>query len=233
MTDTKNRALKTAFPLTVPIMAAFAFLGLSYGILMNQAGFNFVYPFVCSLLIFAGSIEFMTIGMLATTFDPINVLLLTLIVNARHVFYGISSLERFKSCDWKKWYLIFGMCDGTFSILSNAEIPDDVDKDWFMFFVTGLIHLYWVIAATIGGIVGSFITVEINGLSFVMTALFIVLFLDRVFKEEDHFSSLAGVVISIICLIIFGSEHFILPTMLMLLIVIIGKTKQKRRERLV
>ena len=162
----KIKALKAAFPYTIPIFAGFWFLALAYGILMNQSGFSFVYPMLMSLLIFGGSLEFIVVSMLLSAFAPLEALTVTLLVQARHLFYGITMLDRFKGMGWKKFYLIFGMCDETFSINYTAEIPDDVDRGWFMFWVTALNHFYWVSGATIGGLVGSMLTFNTEGLGF-------------------------------------------------------------------
>ena len=136
----KRNAFKAAFPYTIPIFAGFWFLGLAYGIYMNASGFSFVYPMLMSLLIFGGSLEFVAVEMLLSPFAPLQVLIMTLLIQARHLFYGISMLDKYKGMGWKKFYLIFGMCDETFSINYTAKIPPDVDRGWFMFFVTLLNH---------------------------------------------------------------------------------------------
>ena len=136
----KRNAFKAAFPYTIPIFAGFWFLGLAYGIYMNASGFSFVYPMLMSLLIFSGSLEFVAVEMLLSPFAPLQVLIMTLLIQARHLFYGISMLDKYKGMGWKKFYLIFGMCDETFSINYTAKIPPDVDRGWFMFFVTLLNH---------------------------------------------------------------------------------------------
>lgn len=124
----KRKALKAAFPYTIPIFAGFWFLGLAYGIYMNVSGFSFVYPMIMSLVIFGGSLEFVAVSMLLSPFAPVQTLVMTLLIQARHLFYGISMLEKFKNMGWKKFYLIFGMCDETFSINYTADIPKDVDR---------------------------------------------------------------------------------------------------------
>lgn len=147
-----KKALKCAFPYTIPIFAGFWFLGLTYGIYMNVNGFSFIYPMLMSLTIFAGSIEFIAVNMLMGAFDLLQALAMTLMINARHLFYGIAMLDKFRGLGWKKIYLIFGMCDESFSINYTADIPEDVDRGWFMFFVTLLNHFYWFSGATLGGI---------------------------------------------------------------------------------
>ena len=134
-TGSKLAALKAAFPYTVPILAGFLFLGMTYGVYMNVSGFSFLYPMFMSLTIFAGSMEFVAVSLLLSAFAPLQALLLTLMINARHLFYGISMLDKYKGTGWKKIYLIFGMCDESFSINCTAQIPQGVDRGWFMFFV--------------------------------------------------------------------------------------------------
>ncbi|HAI92070.1 MAG TPA: branched-chain amino acid transporter AzlC [Butyrivibrio sp.] len=216
----KVKALKAAFPSTIPIMAGFLFLGLSYGIYMNSCGFNFLYPMFMSMTIFAGSMEFVTCNMLLGAFAPFQAFVMTLMVNARHIFYGISMLDRFKGLGSKKIYLIFGMCDESFSINYTANIPDDVDKGDFMFFVTLLNQFYWVFGATLGGLLGSLIKFNTKGIDFVMVAMFVVIFIEQWLKDKTHINSLIGLVISVVCLIIFKADNFILPSMICILAIL-------------
>lgn len=213
-------AAKAAFPYTIPIFAGFWFLGLTYGIYMNVSGFSFWYPMLMSLTIFAGSIEFVTVNLLLGSFNPIQALAVTLMINARHLFYGISMLDRYRGTGWKKPYLIFGMCDESFSINCSAQIPEGVDRGWFMFFVTLFNHLYWFTGSTLGGIFGSFLSFNTKGLDFVMTAMFVVIFLENWLNEQEHTSSLLGLGISLICLLAFGAERFLIPAMLGILAVL-------------
>ena len=212
-----KKALKCAFPKTIPIMTGFLFLGMSYGIYMRVSGFSFVYPMLMSLTIFGGSLEFVAVTMLMSAFAPLQTFLVTLVIQARHIFYGISMLEKYKNTGLKKLYLIFGMCDESFSINVSAEIPKDVDRGWFMFFVTALNQSYWVLGATLGGLLGSLVSFNTQGIDFVMTAMFVVIFLENWLKEKGHISSLIGVFSSVICLLIFGAESFLIPTMLCIL----------------
>lgn len=209
----KKRALKAAFPFTIPIFAGFWFLGLAYGIYMNVSGFSFVYPMLMSMTIFGGSLEFIAVTMLLAPFAPVQTLILAVVIQARHLFYGISMLDKFKGLGWKRIYLIFGLCDETFSINYTAEIPDGVDRGWFMFFVTLLNQLYWVSGATIGGLAGSLLTFNTEGLDFVMTAMFVVIFLNQWDKEQKHYTSFLGLGCAAVCLAVFGPDSFMLPTM--------------------
>lgn len=209
-----RKAFLAAFPYTIPILTGFLFLGIAYGIYMNVSGFSPIYPILMSMAIFAGSMEFVTVDLLLGMFHPMSALILALMDNARHLFYGISMLDKYKNVGKKRWYLIFGMCDESFSINCTTEVPAGVDRGWFYFFVTLLNQCYWVCGAAIGGICGSFISFETEGLDFVMTALLVVIFLEQWMKEKDHTSGVIGIVLTVICLLIFGSKNFIIPSML-------------------
>ncbi len=226
------RAFKAAFPHTIPILAGFLFLGFTYGVYMNVSGFSFWYPMLMSLTVFAGSVEFAAVNMLLGAFNPLQTLALTVMINARHLFYGISMLDKYRGCGIKKLYLIFGMCDESFSINYTADIPKDVDRGWFMFFVTLLNHIYWVSGATLGGIFGSFIHFNTDGLDFVMTAMFVVIFLEQWLKEKNHAGSVLGLVLSAVCLCIFGADGFIVPAMVLILLVLtlIRRPLQRRGD---
>ena len=229
-----RKALLCAFPYTIPIFAGFWFLGLTYGIYMNVSGFSFLYPMLMSLTIFAGSMEFVTVELLLGAFNPFQAFAMTLMINARHLFYGISMLDKFRGTGFKKLYLIFGMCDESFSINYTASIPEDVDRGWFMFFVTLLNHLYWFSGSTLGGIFGSLIHFNTEGLDVGMTAMFVVIFMEQWLKDKRHTSALAGTGISLLCLLIFGPDNFIIPAMLAILaaLTLIRKTLEKGADSL-
>ena len=212
-TDKYVTALKAAFPFTIPIFAGFTFLGLTYGIYMNVSGFPFWYPLVMSLTIFAGSMEFVAVNLLLGAFDPVQAFAMALMLGARHLFYGISMLDKYRGTGLKKLYLIFGMCDESFSINCTVQVPEGVDRGWFMFFVTLLNQLYWVSGATLGGIFGSLIRFNTQGLDFVMTAMFVVIFLEQWLKEKNHISSLLGLGLTALCLLAFGPDRFMIPSM--------------------
>lgn len=225
-----GKAARCAFPYTIPIFAGFWFLGLTYGIYMNVSGFSFWYPMIMSLTIFAGSMEFVTVNLLLGAFNPLQAFAMTLMINARHLFYGISMLDKYRGTGLKKLYLIFGMCDESFSINYAADIPEDVDRGWFMFFVTLYNYFYWVFGATLGGIFGSLIHFDTEGLEFVMTAMFVVIFMEQWMKEKNHASAFAGLFISLLCLIAFGPDNFMIPSMTAILAVLtfMRKPEEKR-----
>ena len=227
----KTKAFRAAFPYTLPICVGFLFLGMSYGFLMGRYGFSFVYPMLMSLFIFAGSMEFVTANLLLMpTFQPLHAFLLTLMVNARHLFYGLSLLEKFRGLGWKKPYLIFGLCDETFSIHCAVTPPEDVDPGWFMFFTTVLNQSYWVAGATLGGLLGQVIHFNTQGIEFVMTALFVVMFLSQWEQNKDHRPALVGVGCTLLCLLVLGSDHFLLPAMALIILCFLFLRKKFPQE---
>lgn len=209
----KTDALKAAFPYTLPICAGFLFLGMSYGFLMSSKGFSILYPLCMSMFIFAGSMEFVTVTLLLSAFQPFYAFALSLMINARHLFYGISMLDKFRDTGRKKWYLIFGMCDESFSINCSARIPADIDRGWFFFFVTLLNHIYWVSGAGLGAVLGNFIHINTKGIDFVLTALFVVIFLNQWLETEKHTPAVLGLTLSGLCLLLFGPDYFMIPAM--------------------
>lgn len=225
----KSKAFRAALPYTIPICIGFLFLGISYGFFMHSKGFSFLYPVLMSLFIFAGSMEFVTVNLLLTAFNPLSAFLLALMVNARHLFYGISMLDKYKNTGLKKPYLIYGMCDESFSINCTVTPPADVDKGWFMLFVTLLNQIYWVAGAALGSLLGSVISFDTTGIEFVMTALFVVMFINQWEETDNHRSALTGVFCSMVCLFLFGAQHFIIPAMALIIACfsLMARTKQE------
>lgn len=223
--NVKFKALKCAFPHTIPIFLGFWFLSFAYGVLMNVSGFSFWYPFLMSIVIFGGSLEFVTVNMLLSPFAPLSAFVVAIMLQARHLFYGISMLDKYKGLGWKKIYLIYGMCDETFSVNYTAEIPDDIDKGWFYFWVTLLNQFYWVSGALIGGLVGGLFPFSTKGLDFVMTAMFVVIFLEEWRKEKTHIGAFIGFPVCIASLLLFGPNAFVLPAMIAILLLFIAFQK--------
>lgn len=216
MSSTKSpalRALHEAFPYTLPIFAGFWFLAFAYGFYMHTLGFNFLYPTLMAMVIFGGSLEFVTVSMLISPFAPWQDFIVALTVQARHLFYGLSMLEKYKGSGWKKPFLIFWMCDETFALNYSATIPYDIDWHWYMFWVSFLNYTYWVSGALMGGLLGNVLHFNSRGLSFVMTTMFVVIFLEQWLKEGKHYTALIGFVFSIGSLLIFGADNFIIPAM--------------------
>lgn len=217
---TKISALKAAFPHTIPVFTGFIFLGIAYGILMNSKGYGVGWTLLMSLVAFAGSAQYVAITFLTSVFNPVYALLMTLIINARHLFYGISLLDKYKDMGALKPYLIFGLCDETFSIVCSAEPKAGVDKKWFYFFITLLDHIYWVLGSVLGALFGSVIAFNTKGLDFVLTALFVVIFTGQWKTQANRRPAALGVLCTVICLLVFGQANFIIPSMLAIIAVL-------------
>ncbi|WP_105888862.1 azaleucine resistance protein AzlC [Haemophilus influenzae] len=210
-----TEAAKAAFPYSVPMIAGFLFLGIAYGIYMKALGFGFLYPTLMALLIYAGSVEFIAAGALISPFSPISVLLITLMISARQIFYGISMLEKYGiHIGKKRWYLITTLVDESFSLNYMAKIPPHLDKGWYMFFVSLYLHIYWVLGAAMGNLFGTVLPFNLKGVEFSMTALFLVIFAENWLKEKSHESSLLGLGIALVFLLIIGKEYFLIPTLI-------------------
>ena len=216
--SSRRAALKAAFPHTIPIMTGFLFLGMAYGILMRTRGFHPLFPTVMALTIFGGSLEYVCVGMLCSAFVPVETLLMALLIQARHLFYGLAMLDKYRGRGWKTPLLIYGMCDESFSINCAAEPPAGIDRGWFYLWVTLLNWSYWILGATMGAQLGAALPFDTAGLDFVMTAMFVVIFLENWLKEKQHISSLIGMICTVGCLLLFGAEGFMLPAMIVILL---------------
>lgn len=232
MQDIK-KALKAAFPHTIPILTGFLFLGIAFGILMDVKGLKIGWTMLMSICTFAGSMQFVAVTLLTAAFNPWYAFFLTLMVNARHLFYSISMLDKFRDTGKCKPFLIFSLCDETFSVLCSSEPPKDVNRKYFMFFIALLNYLYWSLGSMLGGILGNFISFNTEGLDFVLTALFVVIFLNQWKSLQHHIVPYIGVGCSILSLLIFGAEGFIIPAMLMILLLLtLLRTKKESEELL-
>ena len=213
-------AFRYGFLKTTPLLLGFLFLGLSYGIYMHSMGFSWGYTLALSALIYAGSMEFVTVAMLLSPFDPVSAFLITLMVNGRHIFYGISMLTIYRHMGWLTPYLIFGMTDESFSINYTSQIPAEISKKWCYFFVTLLNQLYWVVGSVIGNLFASVLSFDAKGLEFVLTALFIVLAIEQYKAQRNLISSGIGLLIPGFALLVFGSEHFMIPAMICIVVIL-------------
>lgn len=213
-----KRAAYVALPHSLPILAGYGFLGLAYGILMSVNGFSPLFTTMMSALVFGGSVQIVAVELLTGAFSPFHSFIITFVLCARHIFYGISMLEKYRNLGLKKLYMIFGMVDETFSINYSANPPADVDRGWFMFFVTAFDHLYWIFGSAVGAFFGTMIKFSTEGIDFVMTSMFTVIFIEQWKKDKSHLSAVLGLGLSALCLLIFGKDNFIIPSMVSILI---------------
>lgn len=203
------KALRAAFPRTLPVMTGYLFLGIAFGVLLREAGFGPLWALLMSGLIYAGSMQFVAVGLLGGPFAPLTAGLVAFTVNARHLFYGLSMLGRFAKRGGLKPYLIFGLTDETYSLLCAGDAPEGVDKGWYDFFLTALDHLYWVSGSLLGSVMGAALPFDSTGIDFAMTALFLVIFVEQWESAKSRLPALLGVGASAVCVAVFGPEGFI------------------------
>ena len=216
---TKN-LIKTAFIKSLPVMAGYVVLAIGFGILMKEAGYGLFWSFLMSFTIYAGSMQYVAVSLLSSGASLISAALTTLMVNARHLFYGVSMIDKYKDAGKKKPYLIFALTDETYSLLCGDDYPEGEDRHWYSFFVSLFNQCYWVIGSIIGSILGSLITFNTAGIDFSMTALFVTVFVEQWLTAKNHLPAIAGLFCSIACLMIFGSDSFLIPTMISITIVL-------------
>ncbi|MCI2057828.1 MAG: AzlC family ABC transporter permease [Oscillibacter sp.] len=220
------RALRAAFPATIPVLTGFLCLGLAYGLLMASKGYGPLWSALMSAVAFGGSMQYAAITLLTTAFDPLQAFLLSLMVNARHLFYGLSMLEKYRGLGKLRPFLIYTLCDETFSIVSSVEPPEDVERGAFCFWVSLLDYGYWVAASALGGILGGLITFNTAGMDFALTALFAVLFLEQWKKPENRPAGLIGLAAAAASRLFFGPGGMVIPAMLLILAALLGGRKR-------
>ncbi|CAB1245366.1 branched-chain amino acid / methionine exporter [Ruminococcaceae bacterium BL-4] len=221
-----QKAFISAFPHTVPVLTGFLMLGIAYGVLMQTKGYGTLWAVLMSAIAYCGSMQFVAITLLTVAFNPFQAFMLSLMVNARQLFYGISMLDKYKGLGKAKGFLIYTLCDETFSICSSITLPDGVNRKYFYLSISLLNYSYWVLGTALGGIVGNFITFNTNGLDFALTALFVVLFLEQMKKKENRISGFIGLAGTIIGLSLFGADNLVIPSMLIILAILLAGRKK-------
>ena len=221
----RRAAVRAAFPATVPVMTGFLTLSIAYGILMRTNGYGPLWSTLMSAIGFGGSMQYVAITLLVTAFDPLQAFLLALMVNARHIFYGISMLDKYKGLGKVRPFLIYVLSDETFSLVSTLEPPEGVERKDFYFWISLLDYGYWVAATALGGLLGRFLTFDTTGLDFALTALVVVLFLEQWKKKENRPAGVVGVACAAVSLAVFGAERLVIPAMVLILAVLLGERK--------
>lgn len=216
----KKSALKAAFPLTIPVMAGYLVLGFGFGIYLQSNGYHFGWALLMSLTIYAGSMQYVAVSLLTGGASLITAAVMTLMINARHLFYGISMLDKYKNTGRKKGFLIFQLTDETYALVCSAKTPEGVEKSWFYFFISMLNQLYWVTGSVLGAALGAAIPFNTAGIDFAMTALFVVIFIEQWLTSRQHLSALIGLAASLVCLLVFGPGQFVIPSMIAIMAVL-------------
>lgn len=214
------RLIKAAFTKSLPVMAGYIVLGIGFGILLKKAGYGWFWAFLMSFTIYAGSMQYVAVSLLTSGASLISTAITTLMVNARHLFYGVSMIDKYKDAGPKKPYLIFALTDETYSLLCGEEQPEGLDFHWYSFFVSLFDQCYWVIGSVLGSILGTMITFDTAGIDFSMTALFVTVFVEQWLTTKNHLPAIAGLACSVVCLLFFGAENFLIPTMIAITIVL-------------
>ena len=209
-----KKVLKTALIYTFPVLIGYMFLGIAFGLLLQKAGYNYIWAFFISLFVYAGSMQFVLVDFFGSNLGLAIMAAMTLIINSRHIFYGLSFIDKFKKMGKLYPYMIFSLTDETYSILCSIEPPNEIDSDKLYFAIALLNQIYWIIGSVIGALAGELITFNTTGIDFAMTALFVVIFVEQWKEFKSHIPALTGLSSAILCLILFGPNNFILPSLL-------------------
>lgn len=226
----KRKHLKAVFLDTIPVLTGYLFLGMGFGILLTENGYGVLWALAMSIFVFAGSGQYLAVSLLANSAGLLSAAIATLLVNARHLFYGISLLEKYKGAGKKKPYMIFALTDETYSLVTQNEPPEGMSRHSYCFAVSMLDHIYWIIGCTLGALAGQFIPINYEGIEFVLTALFVTMFVDRWLTNKDHFPAVVGVCATLVSLLIFGSEIFLIPAMVLIALLLMLSPKTGRRD---
>lgn len=221
-----GRTLAAAFPHTVPVLTGYLVLGMAYGVLMQAKGYGAIWAFLMSAVAFCGSMQFVAITLLTGAFDPVGAFLVSLMVNARHLFYGVSMLGKYRGMGWAKVPLVYTLSDETFSIVSSVEPPEGMRARDFYLAVSALDYIYWVGGSVLGALAGKFIRFDTTGLDFALTGLFVVLFIEQVKNPENRRSGVIGMACTVAALAVFGADKLVIPAMILVLVVLLlGRKK--------
>ena len=211
----REHTFKTAFKDSIPVMAGYIVLGTAFGVLLADKGYGFIWAFVMSFTIYAGSMQFIAINLLTSGASLISAAIMTLLVNARHIIYGISMIEKYRDTGKVKPYLIFSLTDETYALVCRGN-PENTDSKKYYLYISALNQCYWIAGSIIGTLIGSAVTFDTAGIDFAMTALFTVIFVDQLLHSKNVIPAIIGIVCSVICLFIFKAQNFLIPSMLII-----------------
>ena len=225
----KKQALKVAFRDTIPVLTGYLFLGAGFGILLSESGYGLLWAFFMSLFMFAGSGQYLAVSLLASQASLLSTAVATLLVNARHLFYGISLVDTYQGVGKKKAYMIFGLTDETYSLVTQNEPPEGISRGQYCFLVTLLDHIYWICGCLLGNILGATLPINFEGVEFVLTALFVTMFVEQWLNNKNHRPAIIGVMSTVLALLIFGKEIFLIPAMVLIALLLVISRKTARR----
>lgn len=226
-----RHAFRKAFPYTIPVLTGYLFIGIAFGVMYAEKGYSFLWAIVMSLLVYAGSGQYLAVNFFVPGISLVQVVFMTLMVNIRHIFYGISLLDKFNHMGKKRWYMIFGLTDETYSLLCTTKIPEGVEEEKFLFAISVMNQSYWVVGSAVGGLAGTLLPLDSEGIDFAMTALFVVIFVEQWTDAKNRIPEVIGVLAAFLCLQIFGADSFVLPAMLSIIVVLFaGRRKLDEKE---
>ena len=226
-----KNALRTAFRDTLPVLTGYLFLGAGFGILLSEKGYGIGWAFFMALFMFAGSGQYLGVELLATKASLITTAIATLLVNARHLFYGISLLDTYGDAGRKKPYMIFGLTDETYSLVTQNQPPEGVSRHSYCFLVTLLDHIYWICGCVLGNVAGALLPISFEGVEFVLTALFVTMFVEQWLTHKDHLPAIIGVGSTALCLMVFAKDIFLIPSMALIALLLTISRKTGRRKQ--
>ncbi len=218
-----------AFKTTVPVLLGYILLGMAFGFLLDGAGYHWIYAFIMSLFVYAGSGQFLAVALLAAGAGLTEFAIATLLLNFRHAFYGLSLLEKFSGVGRVKPYLIFALTDETYALLTTTDVPQGSSKSRFYFYIAALDHLYWIAGSVLGAALGSVLDLNLEGMSFVLTALFVVLTIEQYFNSEARFPFIAAVSAGTLSLILFNPDNMLLASIVLGTLILIGREKSMQK----
>lgn len=215
--------IKYAFKKSLPVLFGYLFLGSAFGIMLYDAGYNWLWAILISIVVFAGSGQFLLVSLLSSAASVPTVAMMTLFINSRHMFYGLSLIDKFKAGKWRYPFMIFTLTDETYSVnISIRSVPDNVDEAQARFLIGELDHLYWIAGSVIGSLLGQSLPVDFTGIDFSMTALFTVIFVDLVIDIKNKVCGAVGLFCAFLCLMIFGADNFLLPALILTVILLVA-----------
>ena len=226
-----KRIIKKVFPQTIPVMAGYISLGIAFGLLLQSIGYGPIWAFLMSLFIYAGSAQFLAVELLAAGATLTHIALLTFLLNFRHLFYGLSMIEKYRGTGIGKIYLIFGLTDETYALLTGYKTPEGLSDKSYFFAVTLMNHLYWIFGSVIGSVAGSIIPFDLTGIDFAMTALFAVLIVEQWKTNKNHIPAISGFVITVAALFIFGADNFLIPALIVMSVALLFMKGTLSREK--
>ena len=226
-----KRIIKKVFPQTIPVMAGYISLGIAFGLLLQSIGYGPIWAFLMSLFIYAGSAQFLAVELLAAGATLTHIALLTFLLNFRHLFYGLSMIEKYRGTGIGKIYLIFGLTDETYALLTGYKTPEGLSDKSYFFAVTLMNHLYWILGSVIGSVAGRIIPFDLTGIDFAMTALFAVLVVEQWKTNKNHIPAISGFVITVAALFIFGADNFLIPALIVMSVALLFMKGTLSREK--